>query len=216
MLSAEAEMLARLVPPGTVVAAAGDATTPEPLPAEEAALVARAVARRQREFSLGRMCARRALRRLGREVRAIAAGPRGEPAWPAGTVGSITHCAGFCAAAVAEHPALRGIGIDAERRREVGPAFVRAVCTPRERALGVDRGAGGLLVFSAKESVYKCVSALVGRVLDFAEVELEPRRPGMFAVTSIAAAIDPAQLVVRYHVSADLVLTTAFLVEVRA
>ncbi|WP_374216235.1 4'-phosphopantetheinyl transferase, partial [Frankia sp. R82] len=54
--------------------------------------VARAVPSRRAEFVTGRACARLALARLGVAPRPILRGPRGEPTWPRGIVGSITHC----------------------------------------------------------------------------------------------------------------------------
>ncbi|MBN1173619.1 MAG: 4'-phosphopantetheinyl transferase, partial [Micromonosporaceae bacterium] len=62
---------------------------------EEAPLVARAVPRRRAEFTTGRHCARLALASLGVEPAAILAGPDRAPRWPAGIVGTITHCDGY-------------------------------------------------------------------------------------------------------------------------
>ena len=59
----------------------------------EAELVARAVDKRRREFCTVRHCARQALRQLGLPPAPVLRGERGEPRWPAGVVGSMTHCA---------------------------------------------------------------------------------------------------------------------------
>lgn len=70
--------------------------------------------RRQREFATARSCARTALARLGVPPVPVLASPRGAPRWPAGVVGSITHCDGYRAAAVAYTRDVVSLGIDAE------------------------------------------------------------------------------------------------------
>lgn len=81
---------------------------------EERIFMARAVEGRRREFTTSRACARAALMQLGWRPRAIPAGPRGDPHWPVGIVGSITHCDGYRAAAVGRVTDFVAIGIDAE------------------------------------------------------------------------------------------------------
>ena len=82
---------------------------------EEAAAVQHAVEKRRREFAVGRMLARAALAAIGDPPSAIPTGNHREPVWPAGIVGSITHCAGYCAAAVARDAMVVALGIDAEQ-----------------------------------------------------------------------------------------------------
>jgi len=64
---------------------------------EEEAVIANAVDKRRREFATARACARAALAKLGLPPVPIVPGFRGAPQWPSGVVGSITHCAGYCA-----------------------------------------------------------------------------------------------------------------------
>jgi len=85
-----------------------------PLFPEDERAVARAVGKRRREFATARFYARTALARLGLDPAPIVPGPRGEPGWPAGVVGSMTHCAGYRAAAVARAEDVLTIGVDAE------------------------------------------------------------------------------------------------------
>src|SRR4051812_9450636 len=89
-------------------------------PSEREALGS-AVEKRRREFTTGRACARQALSRLGTPVVALPSGPHGEPLWPAGTVGSITHCRGYRACAVARSEAVTALGIDAEPNEPLPP-----------------------------------------------------------------------------------------------
>ena len=76
----------------------------------EAELIARAVDKRRREFRTVRHCARQALRQLGLPPAPVLRGERGEPRWPAGVVGSMTHCAGYRAAAVAHSCDFSALG----------------------------------------------------------------------------------------------------------
>jgi len=81
---------------------------------EELRSLGRAVDKRRREFTTGRACARAALSQLGIGPTAIPGGARGQPLWPPGIVGSITHCRGYCACAVARAERVVSLGIDAE------------------------------------------------------------------------------------------------------
>jgi 4'-phosphopantetheinyl transferase EntD len=157
----------------------------EPLPGE-AERVARAVPSRRAEFATGRACARRALACLGLPPRPIPAGRRGEPRWPRGIVGSITHCAGYRGAVLARTSQVATIGIDAEPNAPLPEGVLGAISLPWERAW-VGRLAAAepavhwdRLLFCAKEAVYKAWYPLAHRWLDFEDavvsVELETGR----------------------------------------
>ncbi|WBC09298.1 4'-phosphopantetheinyl transferase superfamily protein [Micromonospora sp. WMMA1947] len=179
-------MIGTLLPAGAMaVEAFADRPGETPYPGEED-LVARAVATRRQEFVTARRCAREALARLGYAPAPIRPGPRREPVWPAGVVGSITHCTGYRAAAVAPAGALAGLGIDAEPHEPLpdGVAGVVTVAGEPER-LAALRAADPAthwdrLLFSAKESVYKAWYPLTGRWLGFEEAELTFDRDGRF------------------------------------
>ncbi|MER5206190.1 4'-phosphopantetheinyl transferase superfamily protein [Streptomyces sp. NPDC002825] len=156
----------------------------EPAPlwlfAEEEALMARAVSGRRLEFAAGRRCAHRALAELGVAAGPLLRGRRGAPAWPVGTVGSITHCAGYRGAAVARSAHLLALGIDAEPHAPL-PSGVReaVVFGPeearlRELAARCPDIAWDRLLFSAKESVYKAWSGYGGDRLGFEDAEVHP------------------------------------------
>jgi len=167
-------MIASLLPTDVVVAVATEPDYEAPLhPAEEAAIRG-AVAVRRREFAAGRACARRALVHIYSEALPIPRGAHGQPLWPAGVVGSITHTAGYCAAAVARRADYRSIGIDAQERVIVDPDTLRMFATERERSTGfaVDGEPAALLWFSAKEAFYKAWSAAGGRWLGYLDVEV--------------------------------------------
>jgi 4'-phosphopantetheinyl transferase EntD len=139
---------------------------------EEAAAVERAVEKRRREFAAGRALARAALAGLGQPPSAILAGIDREPIWPAGIVGAITHCAGYCAAAVARDDVVAALGIDAEPNEPLPTGALDLVTRPEEREWIESQPATshcwGRLLFSAKESLFKAWFPLTRRWLDFA------------------------------------------------
>jgi 4'-phosphopantetheinyl transferase EntD len=128
---------------------------------EEEELVARAVERRRREFTTGRDCARRALAGLGLPSAPILSGSRGEPRWPPGVVGSITHCDGYRAAAVAHRSDLAALGIDAEPHAPLRRGLLEDIAGAAEAdaVAELSRSRPSVcwdrLLFSAKESAYK-------------------------------------------------------------
>ncbi|HLL67792.1 MAG TPA: 4'-phosphopantetheinyl transferase superfamily protein [Micromonosporaceae bacterium] len=150
-------------------------------PAEERN-VERAVDKRRREFTTVRACARQALHALGHAPAPILPGPGGAPQWPAGVVGSMTHCDGYRACAVAARTDLAAIGIDAEPHQPLPDGVLSLVSLPVERAslehLSARRPdvCWDRLLFCAKEAVYKAWFPLAERWLGFdqAVVALDP------------------------------------------
>lgn len=172
-------MIEAILPAAVAVAEARDDGAGAGLfPAEEA-LVARAVEKRRREFASGRACAHRALERLGFAPGPVAAGERGEPLWPAGAVGSITHCRGYRGCAVARADDLAAIGIDAEPHAPLPQGLLGDVARAEElpALAGLSRAEPEIhwdrLLFSAKEAVYKAWYPLAGRWLGLEDTALE-------------------------------------------
>ncbi len=172
-------MIERLLPPQAASAALRDDDLAGRLLPEEAALLGRSCDERRREFSAGRHCARQALGALGIAPTPILRGPKREPLWPAGIVGSITHCRGYRAAAAAHAADLVTIGIDAEPHAALPAGVAGYVLGEAERAW-LKRAPPGIhwdrLIFSAKESVYKAWFPLTGQWLGFddAIVSIDP------------------------------------------
>jgi len=175
-------VIEEILPPAVAAAEEfGDRPDAVLFPAEQA-VIARAVERRRREFTTGRACARAALARLGQPPVAILPGERGSPGWPPGFVGSITHCAGYRAAAVGKAAEVLAIGLDAEPDQPLPDGVLGVISLEAERAslLDLARSAPGTnwdrLLFCAKESVYKAWFPLTGRWLGFeqAHITLDP------------------------------------------
>jgi 4'-phosphopantetheinyl transferase EntD len=163
-------MIEHLLPPYVAcVECKGDDPTAELLPAE-AAQLGRAVEKRVREYATARTCARRALAALGAAPQALLKGPHREPLWPAGYIGSITHCEGYRGAAVARCREAATLGIDAELHEPLPAGVLAMVTLPAEREW-LERAPSGIhwdrLIFSAKESLYKAWFPLTHEWLDF-------------------------------------------------
>jgi 4'-phosphopantetheinyl transferase EntD len=89
-------------------------------------------------------------------------------------VGSITHCTGFVGAVVAPVDSLQAIGFDAERDTPLANDLISLICTVSEIEWLRSHAASGVdwakVIFSAKESVHKCIWPLCGQTLDFLDV----------------------------------------------
>jgi 4'-phosphopantetheinyl transferase EntD len=187
-------MIAEILPDGVVaVEARSDLVDVVPFPEEELAL-GQAVEKRRREFLTARACAREALRGLlGLPPPSIPSGAHGEPRWPAGVVGSITHCRGYRACSVARASEFVALGIDAEPHDPLPDGVLAEIARAEElpRLAELARLDPGVhwdrLLFSAKESVYKAWFQawfpLAGRRLGFADAALliDPRRSSFTA-----------------------------------
>jgi 4'-phosphopantetheinyl transferase EntD len=125
-------------------------------------------------------------------------------------VGSITHCQGFAAVAVAWSREYRTVGIDAEPARPLPFGVQGMVTDAGERAhLATlpDDVPWDTVLFCAKESVYKAWYPLAGTWLGFedAEVSLDPR--GTFAAR-LRVPGPVTEFRGRFRIRDGLVLTT--------
>lgn len=145
-----------------------------PLPEEEP-LVARSVAKRRNEFVTARHCARLAMGQLGLPESPILKGDKGEPQWPEGLVGSLTHCEGYRGAVVGRQSAVRSIGIDAEPHGVLPDGVLDAISLPVERREISGLPAGlhwDRILFCAKEATYKAWFPLTRRWLGFEDAHI--------------------------------------------
>jgi 4'-phosphopantetheinyl transferase EntD len=174
-------MIGLILPVGAVCVDAYGSDWGSVLLPEELAVVADATEPRRTEFAAGRCCAREALSRLGHPGSPILRGPHREPLWPEGIVGSITHSADYCAAAVAAQRDILSLGIDAEVNATLPDGVVQLTMTELE-AGQIDRMTGVhacALIFSAKEALFKAWFPLGRTWLGHhdVEIELEEDRP---------------------------------------
>lgn len=183
-------MIESVLPPTAVAVEAFDDSAPAPLLPGEDTVIANAVGKRRQEFATARRCAREALAGLGYAPTPLLAGATREPIWPAGIVGSITHCPGYRGAAVARDADIASVGIDAEPHEPLPVGVLELIAVPQEitRLTELRRDDPTIcwdrLLFSAKEAVYKAWFPLARRWLNFSEADIvfEPAANG-FAAT---------------------------------
>jgi 4'-phosphopantetheinyl transferase EntD len=165
-------VLERILPASATVVATHEDLEGALYPEEEC-VVGRAVEKRRREFTTARACAREALAQLGQPHQAIPSGEKGEPLWPAGIVGSITHCDGYRACAVARAGDLVTVGVDAEPNQPLPDGLLGDIALPEEQewlrylARQAPEAHWDRLLFSIKESIYKAWFPLAQRWLGF-------------------------------------------------
>jgi 4'-phosphopantetheinyl transferase EntD len=145
---------------------------------QEAALTASAMPKRRHEHATGRMLAHRALAALGVPSDApILSDDQRAPIWPAGVRGSITHCDTRALVAVcrAEHGS---VGIDVEHRAGLKRDLWESVFLAEELAdlaalPDAERERRALVLFSAKESLYKAQFPISRTYMGFRALRVE-------------------------------------------
>ena len=144
------------------------------LPEEQAIAESFGSQKRRAEFTMGRIYAHGALSRFGLESEPILRKlETREPAWPDSVWGSITHSAGFAAVAVGLKKEIKGVGIDLESfSRSVDFKISRHVCVNSElewlESLPIKQAIRALrIIFSAKESIFKCLYPSTKTYLSF-------------------------------------------------
>jgi 4'-phosphopantetheinyl transferase EntD len=195
-------MMAQILPTGVVSVEVIGSHRGSLLPAE-AEVMAAATRKRRQEFAAGRTCAHAALARLRIPASPLLTGPDREPLWPAGIVGSITHCDLYAAAAVSWSHDFLALGIDAEPNQPLPDGVLETVALPEEiawiRSAGPDGPAWDRLLFSAKESAFKAWYPIARNWVDFKDATFHAHNDGhTFDVT----------LVERHHTISDLGLST--------
>jgi len=162
--------LAELFPP-TVASCLSDSVPADAtLLPQERDYTARMVEKRRNDFAHGRHCARRALKALGMTAAPITVGENREPIWPDGITGSISHTAGIAAAVAAHSSDLLAVGIDIELSAPLEPDIARMIRRPDETDW--DGLQDSKILFSIKESIYKCIYPQLGFFVDFQEMKV--------------------------------------------
>ena len=145
---------------------------------EEKELIKGAAKKRKEDFATGRLCARKALSYYNVLIVPILNDESRKPIWPEGYVGSISHCPGLYGAAVAEQARCRSLGFDMESlRRKVEEDYITSIILhpeEQEELWDLPEGAAGLrtrIIFSVKESFFKCIFPLVEKYIGFKSVK---------------------------------------------
>jgi len=209
-------MMEQVLPPGVVVAEArADVPADRLWPGEESAVAGAALARRL-EYATTRDCARRALAGLGWPAQPILRRADRTPVWPDGVIGSLTHCRGYRAAAVARQGTLWAIGIDAEPAEPLPARVLDRISSAAERTALADltRQAPDIpwdrLLFSLKEAVFKAWYPATQRGLGFGDVEVVPRADQTADLVfrcPVPAAVAQLRWTIRWAADNGLLLT---------
>ncbi|MEJ2621340.1 MAG: 4'-phosphopantetheinyl transferase superfamily protein [Candidatus Thiodiazotropha sp.] len=165
--------LTELFPSSAVVVKAEPAMWTTRLCNEEERLIETAVKKRQQEFRAGRNAAHQALDKLSAPWEPLMRDEKRQPLWPAGFLGSISHCRGECVAVCAKAGDLVSLGIDVEPLEPLPKGVDQYIHTPQDQAtMNADSSLPEKLIFSAKESIYKCYFPLIGEHFGFQSVSL--------------------------------------------
>jgi 4'-phosphopantetheinyl transferase EntD len=209
--------LEKLFPANTALVVAEESMWRTPLRKEEERLIEGAVDKRQREFRAGRHAAHAALARLRAPDQPLLRGERREPLWPIGHVGSIAHCRDLCVAVCARSNEVLGLGIDVEPLEPLPKGVGRYIHTEAEAAFITDHPDSHpeRLIFSAKESLYKCYYPLVQRFFGFQSVamtfDLERRRFSFTPTEQSEIQFPAGRFEGRYAVSQHHLATACYL-----
>lgn len=176
-----------------------------PIPAADLYEVKDALPRRRAEFVAGRWCAHRALQAVGLPALKLPRGQLGAPCWPSGSLGTITHDAGYCLAVAGPASGIRGIGVDwceegsadsllGTSKYLLAPAEYETLMRCRDPARNLQ------MIFCAKEAVVKAISATIGQFVDLSDITLESRNSGFVAhVSGLNMLIKGVHLQFRSH-----------------
>lgn len=134
--------------------------------------LASASEKRKKEFILGRLCVQHSFdERLD-----LLKGEQGEPVWPLGVKGSISHSKNYALAAISSDKAINSVGVDIEKcvdEKRLG-VIKKMTLTPSEILLlnsinDSKRLELATIIFSAKETLYKMINPLCGCYINFHE-----------------------------------------------
>jgi len=130
----------------------------QPHEEELSALGSQTTPRRKRAFVLGRVAAKKALRRFLDSPPPILPAHDRAPCWPEGIVGSITHAAEWGLAAADQTTRTRALGIDLAHLSELPDLGIAPIIADANEQRWIAGEPGRLLaMFSAKESIFKAL-----------------------------------------------------------
>jgi len=146
-------------------------------------------------FCMGRHAAHLGLQLLGSKNLEIKRGPKREPIWPKGFVGSIAHTEGLAIAAVAKRELVVGLGVDVELcSRDFRMPLEEKVASPLEQKWILEKPEFKrerlLALCSAKEAVFKAFYPLEQVYLNFLDAELKVSQRGFQGVLRKSAGAD--------------------------
>jgi 4'-phosphopantetheinyl transferase EntD len=131
--------------------------------------------KRYAEFCAGRSQARRLIAMINGTAQPLLIGDYRQPLWPSDVSGSISHSDQFCAVAVAPREKIADLGIDVDTLEALDPGVIDVVLTDNEVSQTEENSEDWVskLIFSIKESNYKCCYSKVRTYIDFKQCEVK-------------------------------------------
>jgi len=151
--------------------------------------VINAVTSRQREYIAGRVLARELLDRIGVNAQTIASGPKREPLWPTGIVGSISHNERSCAVVVAQNSVVTSVGIDIETIGRIDRHLWANLFTEEEtehlqQLEPAAQSRQATVLFSIKEAFYKYQFPITQGWVGFRDVSVHQEDASSYRLTA--------------------------------
>lgn len=143
--------------------------------AQEQALTHNMSTRRFEDFSAGRYCIKSALKKLGINNYPVLIGNSRQPILPNNVSASISHTNKLIAAVAVKSHTISSIGIDLEQPIPLEQELLTLVCHQQEiKYLRTQNNPllCAKIIFSIKESIYKCLNPLANIWIDFHDVEI--------------------------------------------
>ncbi|MEC9376162.1 MAG: 4'-phosphopantetheinyl transferase superfamily protein [Pseudomonadota bacterium] len=169
--------------------------------------------KRKNDFIHGRYCARKALMKLGKDAEAIYVGKNREPIWPEGVTGSISHSEEIALAVVAHKYNIDSIGIDIESSVPLEADLAKMILRSDEKEWSDPTESK--ILFSIKESIYKCIFPQLGFFVDFQEMKvLKSELAGSFLAAPQTKEINAGlsgQICGRYLILDRFVISSAWI-----
>lgn len=167
---------------------------------------------RRNEYLTGRLCARKALSQIKIKPQPISTNPNRSPKWPENIVGSITHTRQLCIAIVSLQKDYQALGVDVENVGAVTPEIERYIVTDKEfkqyQNLSFD---WKTFLFSAKESIFKCLNPLFGIFPEFKDMEIELVSDHEFVGKNVNKAFIDFRVRGSYYVDQSIVVTNGYI-----
>lgn len=209
------EIIKKLFPPEVegIILPIDDYTSE--LTPDEYKIIENASEKRKREFSTGRKCAKQAMKKLGIEEVPILKGENREPLWPEGVVGSISHCKDLCGAVIGASTDIKAIGLDLENIKKLKNDISRLICTDYERKWIAQQKNHSyetliLLIFSLKESIYKCIYASDDMKIGFKDCTVIPNLRTKNVKVHFEAEIGKTNIQQNFNLGTNRIYTCAW------
>ena len=182
---------------------------------EEASATTNFSQKRLAEFKLGRACVHEIFASLGFADVPLRVGESRQPLWPEGLVGSISHTGDIAICAIASKQDIAGIGIDIEAIESEAFDLLTMVASPAElERMHAPRASCNYLaklLFSAKESVFKCQFTVTGKWRDFKDVNLELDFENKVFATSLKDYDNTINILGAWDVTTQHIVTAAWI-----